>query len=147
MTEPVEPPRQACGVCAKVLNVRTYDDGRVEYVHTEQDSPADHIAVPVDPDVIDTEGRCDFCNEDWPKFVLPVSDFVAMHGVMTGSDWAACEKCAALIEANQWGALHRRALAFYAARHGEEVPKEVGDHLKLLYGRVRKHIKGSMRPI
>jgi hypothetical protein len=147
MSEPVEPPRMACGVCARVLDVRTYEGGQIEYVHTSQDGE-DHIPVPVDPDVIDTEGRCDFCNTDWPKYVLPASNFEAIPGqVMAGSDWAACETCAGLIQYNQWNALHRRVVASWTARHGVEMLPEVSAHLKTMYGRLRKAITGPLRPI
>jgi len=84
---------------------------------------AEHVGIFPGP-----EGPvCDFCSARGPTWRYPVSSFVAyeVQGVVGESvgDWAACDACHALIEADQRDALVRRSLEMMP--HRGEVPPDV----------------------
>jgi hypothetical protein len=90
-------------------------------------------------------GRCDFCYEDHPAWLIPARDFEVLPGHFSGGDWAACDGCMALIEANSWSGLLRRAKSGWESRHGA-MPTEVSSSLPRLYRLLRKNISGSPVP-
>jgi hypothetical protein len=146
---PTEPGQRACAVCARILNSWTdADTGEVIYDHTPQDGAVDHPAMPVEPAAIHTEYRCDFCNEDESAFILPVRDFLlpGTANAHSGTDWSACNPCAALIDLNQWSALKRRCEAVWRFRHGVDMDATRKQGLTILWRAMRKNISGSLRP-
>jgi hypothetical protein len=72
--------------------------------------------------------HCDFCtsqpvvqfypcrNFDWQKQPIFASESTGKVRA-----WAACEKCAALIDAEQWDSLTERALRHFRRKH--EIPR------------------------
>lgn len=143
-----EPEKRTCAVCARVLDAYEID-GEVTWGHTLAGADDDHPAVPVEPDEVQTKYRCDFCNEDEPKWVVPVRPFPVpdQPGVMSGENWSACEGCGHLIELNQWTALLRRVAESWERRHGLPMLPEVKTGLSSVYRVLRKNITGSMRPV
>lgn len=140
--------RKVCGVCGRTLDSVTLPSGEEEYSHTLQDSPEDHPPVAVDPGSEQDRPRCDFCNEDYPEFVIPARNFQFNDIPMTGSmgGWSACTTCANLVDSGRWSELTRRAQATYERRRGP-----MGDlaltSLKGMYRLLRKNITGSAIPI
>lgn len=138
-------PMVICAVCRHALDMLTTEDGG-HYVHTSQD-PDDHEPVPVTPDA-DWRGRCDFCNEDDPMWMIPARDFSlpeAFGPLSPGSlgNWSACETCKRLIESDQWNRLVTRAIESVARTH--HVPPGALDPapLRQLYRLLRKNITGA----
>ena len=71
----------------------------------------------------DTHLLCDFCSAPDPAWRYPARSFVAYCvpnavGESVG-DWAACEQCHILIEANDRSGLAQRSLDELIARHPE----------------------------
>ncbi|GAB3459147.1 hypothetical protein GCM10027436_65220 [Actinophytocola sediminis] len=123
------------------------------YLHTAQD-PDDHPVVPRPAPPDWAGGRCDFCNDESPTFVLPVRDFVAPNvpGDVTGWDysqggWAACTRCAPLIDANRWNALERRWAAAFQQHHGIPPSADAATATRALLRTLRTNISGSLTPI
>lgn len=136
-----------CAVCRRVLH-NYIDETGAEYIHTEQDSPADHEPQPIRAPEGYREGRCDFCNHDWPEFVLPVRDFVppGRPNEMSLGSWAACPTCGKLIDSNRWSDLVARVVALRELE-GNPVSADQRAQIGALYRRLRKNISGSLRPI
>ncbi|SFO83002.1 hypothetical protein SAMN05421810_101100 [Amycolatopsis arida] len=135
-----------CKVCDRALN-RYVDDDGVTYIHTFND-PTNHEPVPVEAPP-DWRGRCDFCSAEKPEFLLPARDFRVPHhdNEMSIGDWAACAFCAMLIDSNRWNELARRAAAGHEKLHGVPPDELRITFVRALYGELRKHISGSLRPI
>jgi hypothetical protein len=144
--------RMICGTCRRVLDVQMSVQG-ASYLHTVQDL-SDHPVVPIPAPPDWTGGRCDFCNTDTPTFMLPTRDF-AMRPVSdqpTGWDysrggWAACDRCAPLIEANRWTELERRWAAAFQTHYGIAPTAEATTATRALLGTLRQNITGSLTPI
>ena len=71
---------------------------------------------------------CDFCSEPAVTWRYPAGSFVAyvvgnIGGESVG-DWAACERCHSLIEAENLQALARRAAEKLVGKHPEMKPVE-----------------------
>lgn len=132
---------RACAVCGRVLDYFR-DRG---WMHSLAAPAEDHVAVPVPVDQVEVRGRCDFCFEDGPSWIVPARDFVITPSRSVG-DWAACDGCAQLIEGNRWNALEKRCVASWETRHGP-----MGDvqqaGIRRLHRELRKNIMGSLRPI
>lgn len=142
---------KTCAVCARVLNKLERDGEETTWIHG-LGSDADHIAVPVEQDEVQTAYRCDFCNQDEAVWTLPTSRFV-MPGLENtgftagaGENWATCGACGELIDKNQWSALLRRVVASWETRYGTPMGESSQGALKALYRELRKNIKGSMKP-
>jgi hypothetical protein len=140
---------RVCAVCGRVLDRWEPDDGgAAQYVHTYQDRKhEDHPAVPATLDEIPGIGRCDFCNNDYPTWVVPVNSFPmpGLPGHNSDGDWAACETCKTLIVKSRWDTLARRAVD-----HSSDlrVPKVIiRAQLDTMYNRLRRNIKGEPFPI
>lgn len=144
--EPYDEKGRVCIVCGRVLDYREIDG----WIHSLASLPdeVDHPVIPVLPEEAGEQARprCDFCYADYPEWILPARDFVAIPGrsVSTG-DWAACEMCAREIRKDAWNALVRRVHASYVARHDADGPESPED-FKRLYRALRKHITGGLRP-
>ena len=141
----LEPPRRVCAVCARVLAATTRD-GEFVYRHERIDSPADHPAVPVAPQAIQTRARCDFCLAEDPAWIVPARSFQpAGTAQMSVGAWAACQVCAPLIGRNQWAALRRHVIARYrdADRLGGLSEQVVAAGLSRLWRQLRPHITGE----
>jgi hypothetical protein len=157
MTAPEPGKAKVCAVCARVLSLLEDPDGNETWVHGIQDD--DHLPVPVEPDDVLAEYRCDFCNMDESTYRLPVRPFplpfarnimealneAGAPDHMSGQDWATCNTCARYIELNQWSAVLRRAVVQWEKTHGRILP-EIRTHLASLHRSVRKNITGSLVP-
>lgn len=136
----------ACAVCGRILGKAP--DG---YIHPPADQPEDHPCVPVSLDQIESIGRCDFCNVDFPGWVVPARDFEmptrglkTSHAHWSRGGWTACDACAALIRDNKWDGLLRRASRLAGERWG--VPASLmRAKLDPLYNRIRKNVTGPVR--
>lgn len=67
--------------------------------------------------------RCDFCSASWPMWRYPARSFIAyvaanLAGESVG-DWAACDTCHLLIEADDRPGLARRSLDELILKHPE----------------------------
>ncbi len=133
MSDPVT----ICQTCRRTLDIVTNEDGG-RYEHTTQDQPADHPPVPTSSDV-QWRGRCDFCNEDESTHTVPARDFElpGLAGHSSFGAWSACGQCVALIEANRWNEVVRRAVPSTAEQ----------DLARRLYRTLRKNITGPPQPI
>lgn len=130
-------------MCGRVLDHR--DD--IGFVHTVGDAGADHDPMPIPmAEALVVAGRCDFCYEDYPAWVIPAREFEVLPGHMSTGDWAACDACVRLIETNQWSTLQRRAAQSWLDRHGEPMAPPVFAGLPRLYRLLRKNITGSKQP-
>jgi hypothetical protein len=72
--------------------------------------------------------HCDFCNTSPVVTVYPCANFavngssIFPFGLAVGS-WAACKRCAELVDAERWEDLTDRAIRKFAKRHGvKEMP-------------------------
>jgi hypothetical protein len=155
MADVEDPQPTICETCDRAVDIRATADG-VTFTHTIHD-PDDHpvVAVPAPPGW--SGGRCDFCSAEQPRFVLPARDF-AMTDVLdvpaelagwnySKGDWAACEPCALLIQADRWTSLERRSAAEFEKSHGLPRTEEARTATRALHRKLRKNITGSLRPI
>ena len=142
--------RRVCAVCGRILNVYVSPEGRRAWLHTYADLPEDHPAVPVDlGDGIHPRPRCDFCDSEQPTWELPARSFI-LPGLSSGpvedashGNWAACDRCAQMIDRNQWNALRRRALAAWSDRADDPTQQTaVERQLGQLYRQLRRNITG-----
>lgn len=144
--------RKICKICRRVLETTTRN-GETVWAHHAQDSLTDHPATPVDPADFSPRGRCDFCNDDGPSFVLPAREFIIGRDmerdadVGSHGDWSACTPCAVLIEGNRWSALVRRVKERWEAAHGVPQPDHLMTANTRLYRMLRSNITGSLRPL
>lgn len=141
----LDPPTEpwVCAECGRVLDHKT----GVGFMHTVGDLNAGHKAVPIPQSEAQVViGRCDFCYEDYPAWVVPAREFEVLSGHVSTGDWAACETCAALIEGNRWSALVRRAQEGWESRHQQQMPEGLAASLPRLYRLLRKNITGSLKP-
>lgn len=153
MSEGREPAMRACAVCGRVLDhyEETHGSPASEtggWIHSVQDREhgEDHPAVPVTLQEIEMIGRCDFCNVDFPRWVIPVRSFQLVPGSMSQGDWAACNTCCELIANRKWYALTKRAVE-HSAHRGLMPDEQLRASLAILYSRVRKNITGEPHPI
>ena len=71
----------------------------------------------------------------------------------SGGDWAACDECAELIDADEWEQLLDRVMRSIRRRHAaERRPLPISDELRVRamlreqYKQLRKHRKGPLVP-
>jgi len=129
--------RRACAVCARILDYSTAE-GWLHVIDAD-----DHIPVPVLPEEIRVDERCDFCFDARVTHVLPARTFVINEQSGSSGDWAACDRCAGYIERNQWSALTRWSAESFQQRHGF-LPSRTG--LSRIHRLLRKNITGPLRP-
>lgn len=141
-----------CGVCGRVGSFSTFDGWR----HDQQDAAADHpfVQVAIADAPAQLLARCDFCNitGDIP-WELPVEDFKMPHTELLPDNhwsrggWAACDTCAGLIRRRLWRALANRAVQtrMNNMRSAREIAFMRAGFIEL-YGLVRRHITGPIRP-
>lgn len=140
------PPGKVCAVCGRVLDI-VFDSGVfVGYEHTRYDLErgVNHRPVPIDYGSPQEILRCDFCLTDNPEYVVPVKTFPAMYGATSIGDWAACSKCAKLIQSNSWETLLRRVA------HVSPAGKMLGaatviESLRPVYRTLRANMTGPVR--
>lgn len=140
-----------CAVCGRVLNRFEPDDGSENlWVHSTQDntpwSGEDHPAIPVPQSEMEGIGRCDFCNRDYPTWVIPALSFEypGLPGHFSDGDWAACDTCKVLIEKRRWETVIRRAVEQTQSVLPREVLKA---KLSTMYSRLARNITGQPYPI
>jgi hypothetical protein len=138
----LDPELRACAVCARILDQSR--DGKYGHVIVPE---SDHIAVPVLPQEIRADWRCDFCSMPRPSWLVPVADFRTPNGE-TGSKgpWSACELCALLIRHDDWQGLLRHVIANKTMWTGEVLPVESRPYLAALYRRVAASQLGPPEP-
>lgn len=138
-----------CAVCRRVLDLYQPAEGTPRYVHTGQDWEMDlfHEPQPIPAPANYREGRCDFCNEDRPEYMVPCRDFVVGLGHVSNGDWAACEKCVRFIEVNDWKGLRRRVMQVKSGRERRTLSGAELAALGQLFRMVRKNITGAPRKI
>lgn len=164
---PADDARRVCAVCARGLNrLIDTETGKHEYVHPfdmELAETDDHPPVPVLPNEITADTRCDFCFWRNPQWVIPAKDFeyeswakigMPVRGTSVGS-WAACDTCADFVNRGLWSNLQRRASAAYVQTNLEmELDREMTDpaaiefanaHVRSLFKQLRKNIVGGPR--
>lgn len=137
---------RVCAVCGRVLDFYDGEDTR-SWLHSLQDRvPEDHPAVPVPLSDTEMIGRCDFCNVDFPRWVVPARSFEVLPGAMSNGDWAACDTCCEMISNRRWESIIRRAADHSAYR---EVMSQaaVRASLATLYSRLKRNITGEPYPI
>jgi hypothetical protein len=83
-----------------------------------------HFGPPLVPHIVPRgSDHCDFCCTSPVFTVYACTNFVLdgnpvfARGLAVGS-WAACRKCAELVNAGKWADLTERALRKFAKRHG-----------------------------
>ena len=135
-------PHTACAVCGHVLNRYTGAFGE-SWIHVLE-TDDDHPPVPVPVASIHTTFMCDFCLDEGAHWALPVEDYDTIGGGKNVGDWAVCDGCAALLRAGKWEKLTTRAIKAMQKRHNGELPER--QHFDLMYGELRKHIIGELRP-
>lgn len=139
-----------CIVCRNVLDVEWTDDG-ARYIHTRMDAvqDLDHEPVPIDAPSGFRGGRCDFCSDGFPAFILPARDFVYPDDRSQGSrgGWAACPDCATLISRSQWRLLIDRVAAAHRRRTGSPLHPKARSQIRLRYRALRRNISGPLREI
>ena len=150
---------QVCAVCGRILNAYVSSEGERSWLHTFADLPEDHPAVPVGTgEGIIPQPRCDFCSAEDPAWELPARSFVipglTLGPVDNGShgSWSACDRCAQLIDRNQWTALRRRALAAWsdsATGQDTDPDRDVAEadldrQLAQLYRLLRRNVTGPL---
>lgn len=150
VTDPREP-REArgCAVCGRVLDYYAPSNGSEGYwIHSGQDleNGEDHPAVPVSLAEIEAIGRCDFCNVDFPQWVVPAKSFEVLPGSMSHGDWGACNTCCELIATRRWETLIRRA-AENSAYKDMMPPAALKASLASLYSKLKRNITGEPIPI
>lgn len=145
--------QRVCAVCARVLDrhTDTRDGPVIKWEHALQDQPADHPPIPVRPEDIHAQYRCDFCNEDatTPGWVVPAKDFEMPGGSafgMSDGDWGACEACVKLIEADDWTDLIARVVSG-KGNQGDAPDDVVAVHLARIYHRLRANMTGPPRKV
>lgn len=150
MTE-LDPRIRVCAVCGAVLEHTKGAFGEDQWLHLR--NPDGHVVVPALPTEVHTNGACDMCSARFPRFELPAADFdippLAGQPTGTGSrgNWACCEGCATLIEANRWDRLVARAQAALERAQGAPLTPPVAAHLRQVYRRLRANVTGPVRPL
>jgi hypothetical protein len=75
--------------------------------------------------MIETSLQCDFCSVPGPVWRYPARSFVAYRAANVAGesvgDWAACDLCHALIEANDRSGLARRSLDELILKHPQAI--------------------------
>ena len=97
--------------------------------------------------------RCDFCSASGPAWRYPARSFISycvpnIAGESVG-DWAACEACHALIEANDKRGLAQRSLDELILIHPEAstAAAELYENLVDLHRKFFEHRTGTALPI
>jgi hypothetical protein len=91
--------------------------------------------------------HCDFCTmEPVAKFYDCMNFCWENQPIFTGGAgavraWAACEKCAALIDAEEWESLTERALRHFRSKHAipQSATPAIREQLRQVYSLFREH--------
>jgi len=109
--------------------------------HSEKETPTMSLLI------------CDFCSSTPIRWWYPTRSFdmPPIAGFVMGSigNWAACDPCHALIEAQEWDKLRERTLdAFFALNPGVRATREqIGSHARCLHALFREMRQGPPGPI
>jgi hypothetical protein len=103
--------------------------------------------------MMNTNLVCDFCSAPGPVWRYPARSFVAycapnVAGESVG-DWAACDRCHALIEADDRIALAQRSLDELILKHPEAIAAAavLYEDLAVLHQQFFTHRSGTAVPI
>lgn len=95
-------------------------------------------------------GPCDFCSDPTPTHVLPCRPLDELGPDATGrgtGEWAACDCCAGLIEADRWAALTDRTISsIEAATGGAPLSDAMRRPIEHLHLAIRHNTAGPLRP-
>jgi hypothetical protein len=92
--------------------------------------------------------RCDFCSNHETRWRYPCPDFSldvpSLQGWNSDGDWAACDPCSTLIEADQWDALVTRSQKHLNRLHpdGKLAPTQVKGSLAIIHQGFRQRRNG-----
>lgn len=131
--------RLACRTCGYILNINAFN--QPEHPST---APSDHPVDAAPSYMVKLVELCDFCTTNQSPWVLPVKSFAVYPGGESLGDWAACQECAELINADDWDGLTRRAIEHYQRRNPESEPI-LNQYFTVLYAAVRKNTTGPLR--
>lgn len=146
-----ELPDMVCRVCHTTLDVGVSYHGDVMTDFSFNHPPAYEVLgfPPHEPEPMladaftERTGICDFCSETTPMWRYSVRDFnvefapANMVSVSVG-DWAACDQCHKLIEADNYRELCERALR----RQLKIMQKQTGTQSSVVTFKLRKYVKG-----
>lgn len=148
-----EQPNTLCVVCGRVLdwwaeNAEPEAAGEWRHSLASRDpAELDHLPVPVPVEEAPAQlrGRCDFCYQDDPEWVVPARSFQMLPESGFVTDWAACGVCVVYVQRGEWNALLRRAVASWQEQHGEPMVVDAQVMLRRMYRQLRKNITGAPR--
>lgn len=142
-------PPKMCVVCGRVLDWTDAPTGS-GWTHPLLDQVnEDHAPVPVDPADAPEQmrGRCDFCAQEHPAFIVPARSFLSpFPGSASEGDWAACKDCADAISCDHWDKVTVRAIRGYRAKTGRAMEPELRIAVWQMYQQLRENITGPVRP-
>lgn len=111
-----------CAVCQSRLNWKTNSSG-TGWVHPDR-LHADHVVVPVTEEQMAAAEVCDFClatdvvtefHADPTAVVMAAGDHQQVEA--EDGEWAACEKCAALVRAHDLDGLMNRVTKIFTENY------------------------------
>lgn len=139
-----------CAVCQRVLNRHVHPLLGEHWEHTlqeELDTTSRHDPVPIVMPADYGQGRCDFCNTDWPRYEVPAEDFTMRANYRSRGNWAACAACADLVRTGEWEQLlQQRVVALHAQRDRPMNRTQVRE-VRKLYRTLARHITGDPIPL
>ena len=144
MSDPAAQDARACAVCGRVLE-RVFDrdsDETLVYQHSISDraEQGDHPPVPVRYSEAgqQLQLRCDFCHAEERTHTLVTSKKLMAELIRAEYDteWAMCSTCAALVIADDWLNLRRRAFATFIGQYGP-MHEETKTEMRVLYRDIR----------
>jgi len=109
---------------------------------------------PSDPVSLPNACLCDFCVDPrepvrWrypaQDFRLPNPDPGPIAGIGSRGDWAACDACHALIDADQWATLAQRSAVSYAVKY-ETPAADILPAITILHALFALHRQGAPVP-
>lgn len=149
-----------CDVCHQPLSYHTASAGGSReswWEHSHVDALVnlrdDHKPQPVPvvemPETL-IVGVCDFCSGIDPPWAYRVADFDALRSedgktvYSSVADWAACDRCADLIDAEDWDGLHEWVVS--GATLGERLPELVHEPVAMIQASFRANYKPGRLP-
>lgn len=132
---------RVCAVCSIPLSYGS----KSGWHHPEGLTPWDHAAEPVMlEELASINWRCDFCNGEHARWVLPADSFGMPTGDTSVSDWCVCDTCKPAVEARDWQTIVDRVqVAFRAAGRVFDQPHV--NYMLDLYRGLEQNITGPIR--
>lgn len=131
---------RVCAVCSIPLSYGS----RSGWHHPAGLTPWDHVAVPVEPEELASiNWRCDFCNREHARWLLPADSFGMVTGDTSVSDWCVCDVCKPAVEARDWLTIVGRVQTTFRA-HGRRFDEGHVKYMLDLYRELDRHITGPI---